>query len=134
MEDKKLERLESKVQASFDNLNSKLDSYNQKLNEVIPIVSEINNINKQNNKGLKININFKNPKLIIPAFVGVFFIICLILYKTSPKFICNTILNEKTHFNEQKLSVFKLILYSSTISAIIVFCVIFTIFIINMKK
>lgn len=134
MEDKKLEQLESKVQTSFDNLNSKLDLYNQKLNEVIPIINNINVMDKKSGNGFKIDINLKNTKLIIPVFIIFFLIIFGILYKIKPKFICNIILNEKTHFNEQKLSIFKLILYSFAISAIIVFCIIFGFFIIKMKK
>lgn len=132
MEDKKLEKLENKVQASFDSLNSKLDSYNQKLNEVIPIINNTNNI--VNKKEFKISMNMMNIKFIIPILIVIFLVVYGVLYLISPKFICSEYLNKETHFKEQKINLFKHILFSLAISIILEFCIIFTYYIINMKR
>lgn len=89
----------------MDDLHTKLLQFNNKLDGII----DTNTI-KETNKAVKINY-------IYLVILGVIFALTsFILKSVKPRFVCNEKLNVDTHFNEYKLSIFKLILYSLCIS------------------
>jgi len=115
------------------NLNNKVQLYNKRVNELIS-----NNTKKDVNssKPFKFNFNIKSNIIIGISFFAILITVFYILKLIKPEFICNKILNEKTHFYEYNISIFSHILFticiSIGISLLIYFC--YFIYITQFKK
>ena len=69
----------------------------------------------------------------IVIFFTLFLLVCYILNSSKPAFISNKVLNEKTHFIEKQISIFKLVLYSFTISIGTIIVLVISYYIYKMK-
>ena len=111
--------LENKVNENLNYFKNKIDGYNDKLREIQPQT----NISNKESLFKKFNFNFGFGLNITKMFLPlVILFVCLSLY-IRPNFICNKVVNEDTKFNEYKISLSKLILYSLIASIIISFII-----------
>ena len=125
--------LENKIQSNFDIFNDKLYAYNNKMNDIM-IVDGISSIKKESNFNLNSTSILKFGQNGSIAIFGILFaFVCYILNSSKPAFVCNKILNTDTHFIENKVSFFKLILYSFTISIGIIIVLSISYYIYKMK-
>ena len=121
--DDRFEYLENKIQSNFDTFNEKLYAYNNKMNDIM-VIDGILPSKKESNINSTSILKFSQTSSII-IFGVLFVVVCYILKSSNPAFICDKVLNTNTHFIENKISFFKLILYSFTITIgiIIVLCI-----------
>ena len=96
-----------------ENLNKNIDGYKDKLSKLIDIPIT----------------NAKKGGIVVSKKINISIIICFVLigsfpvgfalYNIKPAFICNLTTNPDTHFNENKISVFKLVTHALGISIIV---------------
>ena len=125
--------LENKIQNNFDIFNEKLYTYNNKINDIM-VLDGISSVKKGAVSSFDYNsiLKFGQTRNIV-IFFTLFVLVCYILNSSKPAFICNKVLNDKTHFIENQMSVFKLALYSFTISIGIIIVLVISYYIYKMK-
>ena len=123
--------LENKIQSNFDIFNEKLYAYNNKMNDIM-IVDGTSSFKREPNFNPTSILKFGQTGSLV-IFGVLFAFVCYILNSSKPAFICNKVLNTNTHFIENNISFFKLILYSFTISIGIIIVLAISYYIYKMK-
>ena len=106
------------------NLDNKIKSYSDRANLLVSKDNKIGNTTNTTNTTTKksffnfsFNFNSKlNIIIITSAFILGFIILFYILKFFKPEFICKKVINEKTHFHEHKICIYKHLLYTFIIA------------------
>jgi len=96
-------------------LNNKIESYKNRVDSLVPTAKKQETSKKT---GFNLfNIKIKLNIVIISSVFIIFFIITFYILKFfKPKYICNKVVNETTHFHEYKICIFKHLLYNVMIT------------------
>ena len=127
--DDEIQQLNDKIDGSFQHFNKKLEVYSGKLNEVIGDGGFNNEINRPVIANISMKIKSINFNYIYIALVVTLFLVYNFLNVTKPQFITEKILNNETHFNENRINVLAHVSYTFLISIgivsalLLVYCV-----------
>jgi hypothetical protein len=104
-------------------LNNKIESYKNRAESLISTSKKQENTKKP---GFNLfNIKIKLNMVMVYVIFIIFFIMTFYILKFfKPKFICNKVVNETTHFHEYKICIFKHLLYNVMIT-ICIACILY---------
>ena len=131
--DEKIKLLENRMQENFEIFNQKLNTYNEKINDIV-VVSDGKIGKNQSSSFFNFDSIYKlQSKTNIVIFAIFTLIVFFILYKTKPSFVCDKFVDPISHFYEARISVYKLILYTVSISICTLIVGILSLFIYKMR-